>query len=56
MDAVIATAFPLVAAYSKGLPFIFFAAAMAVQFLVVLKFFPETKGATLEEIHLGGKA
>jgi len=50
MDAVIATAFPLVAAYSKGLPFVFFAAAMVVQFVVVLKFFPETKGVTLEDM------
>ncbi len=50
MDAVIATAFPLVAAYSKGLPFIFFAAAMVVQFFVVMKFFPETKGVTLEDM------
>ncbi len=50
MDAVIATAFPLVAAYSKGLPFIFFSVAMVVQFVVVLKFFPETKGVTLEDM------
>lgn len=50
MDAIIATAFPLAAAYSKGLPFVFFAAAMVVQFFVVLKFFPETKGVTLEDM------
>ena len=50
MDAIIATAFPLVAAYSKGLPFVFFAIAMAVQFFVVWKFFPETKGVTLEDM------
>ncbi|HUO98805.1 MAG TPA: sugar porter family MFS transporter [Rhizomicrobium sp.] len=48
MDAVIATAFPLAAAYSKGLPFVFFALAMAVQLVVVARFFPETKGVTLE--------
>ncbi|WP_343685115.1 sugar porter family MFS transporter [Asticcacaulis sp.] len=50
VDAVIATAFPLVAAYSSGLPFVFFAAAMLVQFFVVWKFFPETKGVALEDM------
>ncbi|WP_031220914.1 sugar porter family MFS transporter [Asticcacaulis benevestitus] len=50
MDAIIATAFPLVAAYSKGLPFIFFAVAMLVQFFVVWKLFPETKGVALEDM------
>ncbi|ESQ81882.1 hypothetical protein ABENE_21340 [Asticcacaulis benevestitus DSM 16100 = ATCC BAA-896] len=50
MDALIATAFPLVAAYSKGLPFVFFAVAMLVQLFVVIKFFPETKGLTLENM------
>jgi sugar porter (SP) family MFS transporter len=48
MDAVIAASFPLVAAYSRGAPFVFFAAMMVVQLIVVLKFFPETKGVTLE--------
>jgi MFS transporter, SP family, arabinose:H+ symporter len=50
MDALIATAFPLAAAWSRGLPFAFFAAAMVVQFIVVLKFFPETKGIALEDM------
>lgn len=50
MDAIIATAYPLMAAYSKGLPFVFFALAMVLQFFVVLKFFPETKGVTLEDM------
>jgi SP family arabinose:H+ symporter-like MFS transporter len=50
MDAVIAMAFPLVAAYSRGAPFIFFAAMMALQFAVVLAFFPETKRRSLEAI------
>lgn len=50
MDAVIASAFPVIAATSKGLPFVVFAVAMAVQFIVVLKFFPETKGITLEDM------
>lgn len=50
MDALIATAFPVVAATSKGLPFVFFAAAMVAQFIVVFKFFPETKGIALEDM------
>jgi SP family arabinose:H+ symporter-like MFS transporter len=50
MDALIATAFPLLAARSKGLPFVFFALAMVVQLVVVLRFFPETKGLRLEDV------
>jgi len=50
MDAIIATAFPLLAAYSKGLPFIFFALAMVAQLFVVMKYFPETKGVALEDM------
>ena len=50
MDAVIATLFPVAAAYSKGAPFIFFAAMVVLQFVVVLFFFPETKRAPLENI------
>ena len=50
MDAVIATAFPLVAAHSKGLPFVFFAVMMALQFVVVLLYFPETKQVSLEDM------
>ena len=54
-NAVIANLFPLIAVYSKALPFWFFAAMMAVQFLVVLFVYPETKGQTLEGMsqHLG---
>ncbi|MBD8548567.1 sugar porter family MFS transporter [Sphingomonas sp. CFBP 8760] len=50
MDAIIATAFPLVAQHMRGLPFIFFAACMALQFVVVLAFFPETKRRSLEAL------
>ena len=54
-NAVIANLFPLVAVYSKALPFWFFAGMMAVQFFVVLFVYPETKGQTLEGMsqHLG---
>jgi hypothetical protein len=50
MDAIIVTYFPVVAAYSKGAPFLFFAAMVVLQFVVVLFFFPETKRAPLEDI------
>lgn len=50
LDAVIAAAFPTVAALSASLPFFFFAAMMALQFVVVLFYFPETKGVPLEEM------
>jgi hypothetical protein len=50
MDAVIAMAFPVVAAHTRGLPFVLFAGMMAAQFVVVLLFFPETKRRSLEAI------
>lgn len=49
-NAIIAGVFPLVAARSNALPFVAFAAMMALQFVLVLFIWPETKGATLEEI------
>ena len=50
MDALIATLFPVAAAYSKGMPFVFFAIAMVVQLVVVTLFFPETRQVRLEEM------
>jgi sugar porter (SP) family MFS transporter len=50
MAALISLGFPAVARWSKPLPFVFFAAITVVQFLVVLIAYPETKGASLEEI------
>jgi hypothetical protein len=50
MNALISAVFPLVAAWSKGAPFVFFAAMMVLQFAVVLLFFPETKGVPLEDM------
>jgi sugar porter (SP) family MFS transporter len=50
MNALISWTFPLMAASSGGYPFAFFAAMMAVQFFVVLFFYPETKGISLEEM------
>ena len=50
MNAIIAYTFPQMAKSSGAYPFVFFAAMMVVQFFVVLFFYPETKGLTLEEM------
>jgi MFS transporter, SP family, arabinose:H+ symporter len=50
VNAAIALVFPIVAESSGGLPFVFFAVMMVVQFFVVLAVFPETKGYSLEEM------
>jgi SP family arabinose:H+ symporter-like MFS transporter len=50
MNALIAYTFPQVAKSSGAYPFIFFAAMMVVQFFVVLFFYPETKGVSLEQM------
>jgi sugar porter (SP) family MFS transporter len=50
MNALISAVFPLIAKHSTGAPFVFFAAMMALQFLVVLFIYPETKGVTLEQL------
>jgi sugar porter (SP) family MFS transporter len=49
-NACIAGAFPLIASTSPAYPFLFFAGMMAVQFLVVLFFYPETKLLSLEQV------
>jgi MFS transporter, SP family, arabinose:H+ symporter len=48
MNGILSLGFPVVAAKSGGYPFVFFAAMMVVQFVVVLLFYPETKGLSLE--------
>jgi len=50
MNAVISGIFPLVAASSGAAPFALFAVMTLAQFVVVLLFFPETKGVTLEQM------
>jgi sugar porter (SP) family MFS transporter len=50
MNAIIALIFPVLAKYSGGLPFAFFAAMTVLQFFVVLFVYPETKGITLEQL------
>jgi len=51
MNAAITFAFPVVVAhYSKAAPFVFFAVMTALQFVVVLAAYPETKGVSLEDL------
>ncbi len=50
MNAAISWTFPIIAHTSKGAPFVFFSAMMVVQFVIVLLFYPETKGVTLEDM------
>jgi sugar porter (SP) family MFS transporter len=52
MTAIIAIAFPMLAAHSSAYPFIFFAAMMILQFFVVVFIYPETKNVSLEEMRL----
>jgi sugar porter (SP) family MFS transporter len=50
-NTIIAMAFPVFAhRCGAGAPFAFFAGATLLQFLVVLLFYPETKGQTLEQL------
>jgi hypothetical protein len=48
--ALISGLFPSVAAWSKGAPLVFFAAMMALHFIVVLRCYPETKRIALEDL------
>lgn len=48
--ASLANLFPIVAKRYVAAPFFFFSAMMVLQFFVVVRFFPETKGYTLEEL------
>jgi len=50
MNGILSLGFPVVAAKSGGYPFVFFAIMMVVQFFVVLFFYPETKGFSLEQL------
>jgi sugar porter (SP) family MFS transporter len=48
MNALIAFGFPVVAQYTQALPFWLFAGAMLVQVVVIWRYFPETRGLSLE--------
>jgi sugar porter (SP) family MFS transporter len=50
LNPLIALINPLLAKTSPGVPFIFFASMMALQFFVVLVIYPETKGISLEQL------
>ena len=50
MNALISGVFPVIAARSQGAPFVFFAAMMVLQLIVVARLFPETKGVGLEQM------
>lgn len=50
MNAFVSGLFPVVASYSHAAPFAFFAVMACAQFFVVMSFFPETKGISLEEM------
>ena len=50
MNAVVAAVFPIAAATWGSAPFYFFAAITALQFPIVLFFYPETRGVSLEEM------
>jgi len=49
-DAAISGIFPLMAASSGAAPFALFSVMTLAQFVVVLMFYPETKGLTLEQM------
>jgi SP family arabinose:H+ symporter-like MFS transporter len=50
MNAAISWTFPVIAKWSRPAPFVFFAAMMVIQFVVVLMVYPETKRVTLEDM------
>lgn len=50
MNAIISGLYPMVATGSHGKPFVFFSVMTVIQFLVVLFYYPETKGVSLENM------
>ncbi|MGA8289179.1 MAG: MFS transporter, partial [Acidobacteriaceae bacterium] len=49
-NAAISLVFPVMATSSGAYPFIFFAAMMVIDFLIVLFYYPETNGISLERM------
>jgi sugar porter (SP) family MFS transporter len=49
-NAIISLVFPIMAGTSGAYPFIFFAAMMVIHFFIILKYYPETKGVSLEQM------
>lgn len=50
MNALISGIFPVVAKSTGAMPFVLFGAMMLLQFWIVLRFYPETKGVSLEQL------
>jgi MFS family permease len=50
LDIAVSWSFPPLVAYSGSAVFVFFAAMMVLQFFLVLKYLPETKGVSLEDL------
>lgn len=50
LNALLAFGFPVVARYTQALPFWLFGGAMLAQFVVVWRYFPETRGSSLEQL------
>jgi sugar porter (SP) family MFS transporter len=50
-NALIAGAFPVIAAHSKAVPFAFFAGMMILQFIAAFFLMPETRGVALERMN-----
>ncbi len=50
INFIITLLFPIIAVHSRGLPFVVFAAVTLAQVFIVARFFPETKGETLEDL------
>ncbi|WP_051124765.1 sugar porter family MFS transporter [Sphingomonas sp. PAMC 26605] len=48
LNALIAFGFPVISQHTRAAPFWIFAVAMAMQFIIVWRFFPETRGVSLE--------
>ena len=49
-NAIISLVFPVMAGSSGAYPFIFFAVMMVIHFFIILKYYPETKGVSLEQM------
>jgi MFS family permease len=49
-NAIISLIFPVMAKSSGAYPFLFFAAMMVVDFFLVLFYYPETSGISLEQM------
>jgi SP family arabinose:H+ symporter-like MFS transporter len=49
-NALITGTFPVIAAHSKSLPFVFFAIMMSLQFVAAFFLMPETRGVPLERV------